>query len=146
MIILLRTLFEQNQSNMLIEYIMEQMVQLYKQLTSCERLKTNVFFHIVMTQPIFVEIDEKNKIKGAITILLEQKIIHNGGYVCHIEDLVVDKEYRGQNIGKKLVQYAIQHAKDHNCYKTILNCDVDLEPFYGSLGFEAKNLQMSLYF
>ena len=145
MIILLRTLFEENSSMMVIEYIKEQLVDLYKQLTTCEMIPTNVFFNIIMSQPIYVDIDEKMKIKGAITILIERKIIHNGGYVCHIEDLVVDRKSRGKHIGSGLMKYAIQHAKEHKCYKIILDCNPNVERFYETLGFEANNLQMSLY-
>ena len=32
---------------------------------------------------------ENNKIVGAITLIIEEKIIHNGGKVGHIEDFVV---------------------------------------------------------
>ncbi len=145
MIILLRTLFEENSSIKIIEYIKQQLIDLYKQLTTCEMIPTNVFFNIIMSQPIYVDIDETMKIRGAITILIERKIIHNGGYVCHIEDVVVDFKSRGKQIGSALMKYAIQHAKDQKCYKIILDCDPNVERFYQTLGFEAKNFQMSLY-
>ena len=42
-----------------------------------------------------------NKIVGSTTLLIEQKFIHNGGRVGHIEDVVVRKDYEGRGIGMK---------------------------------------------
>jgi glucosamine-phosphate N-acetyltransferase len=86
-----------------------------------------------------------NKIVGTVTILIEQKLIHNFGKVCHIEDVVVDTEVRGQNIGKKLVQKACEIASEYQCYKTILDCDPKNDVFYEKCGFVKKGSQMALY-
>ena len=43
------------------------------------------------------EID--SKIVGSTTLLIEQKFIHKGGLVGHIEDVVVRKNYEGKGIG-----------------------------------------------
>ena len=47
----------------------------------------------------------KNKIIGAITLFIEQKIIHDGMCVGHIEDLVVNKTYRKMGVGKSLLNH-----------------------------------------
>ena len=60
---------------------------------------------------IFLYIDDTNNILGALTLLIEQKFIHNGKCVAHIEDFVVKKEFRAQNIGKDLINYAITYAQ-----------------------------------
>ena len=39
--------------------------------------------------------EENGKIIGSTTLFIEQKFIHNGGKVGHIEDVVVSKEYEG---------------------------------------------------
>ena len=49
---------------------------------------------------IHVAIDDK-KIIGTTTLFIEQKFIHDGGLVGHIEDVVVKKDYEGQGIGMK---------------------------------------------
>ena len=41
---------------------------------------------------IFVALID-NKIVGSITTIIEYKFIHNGGKVCHIEDVVTRKGY-----------------------------------------------------
>ena len=49
------------------------------------------------------------------------KIIHNISNVCHIEDVVIDNNYRGKNLGTKLIEYAKEYAKMEKCYKIILS-------------------------
>lgn len=86
-----------------------------------------------------------NKIVGTVTILIEPKLIHNFGKVCHIEDVVVDTSVRGQNIGKKLIQKACEIALENQCYKTILDCEPKNDVFYEKCGFVKKGSQMALY-
>ena len=146
MIVLLHELFENKSDVMYVNYIKEQMIQLYSQLSTCEMIPSNIFLWIIRSQNIFVDIDEQLTIRGAITALLEKKVIHKGGIVCHIEDLVVHKDHRGQQIGSELVDHVVNYAKEKGCYKTILNCNDEVEPFYQKLGFQSKNKEMSLYF
>ena len=82
------------------------------------------------------------KIVGSITLLVEQKFIHEGGIVGHIEDVVVKKEFEGQGIGMKLVLSLLDIAKERECYKTILNCEDELIPFYEKIGFKQKSNEM----
>jgi glucosamine-phosphate N-acetyltransferase len=86
------------------------------------------------------EID--SKIVGTTTLLIEQKFIHNGGLVGHIEDVAVRKEYQGKGIGQKLVKALLEHAKRKGCYKTILDCTDDLVPFYEEIGFSRHSNSM----
>ena len=87
-----------------------------------------------------------NKVLGTITLLIEQKLIHQGQCVGHIEDLVVDKDYNGMGIAKELLAYAVKISKDNNCYKVILDCDKKLIPFYEKNAFKEKEIQMVQYF
>ena len=88
----------------------------------------------------------KDKIIGAITLFIEQKIIHDGMCVGHIEDLVVNKKYRGMGVGKILLNHVIDKSKENNCYKCILDCDISLENYYLNNGFTKKGLYMAKYF
>ena len=87
---------------------------------------------------IYVAIDNK-KIVGSTTLLIEQKFIHNGGLVGHIEDVVVRKDYEGKGIGIKLVTSMLERAKEKNCYKTILDCKDDVKQFYERIGFKHES-------
>ena len=87
---------------------------------------------------IYVAIDNK-KIVGSITLLIEQKFIHDGGLVGHIEDVVVRKDCEGKGIGIKLVTSMLERAKEKNCYKTILDCKDDVKQFYERIGFKRES-------
>ena len=90
---------------------------------------------------IHVATDDK-KIVGSTTLFIEQKFIHDGGLVGHIEDVVVRKDYEGQGIGMKLVISLLDIAKQRKCYKTILNCEDSLKPFYEKIGFKNTTNEM----
>mgnify|MGYP001250613509 CR=1 FL=1 len=90
-----------------------------------------------------IHVAEKNgKIIGSTTLLIEQKFIHQGGKVGHIEDVVVSKEFEGRGIGIKLIRSLLEKSKGMNCYKTILDCKEELIPFYERIGFKQESKQM----
>lgn len=92
-----------------------------------------------------IEQFETNKIVGSITIFIENKIIHNMGKVCHIEDVVIDKTTRGLGLGKIIIDFAVKYSIQKGCYKTILDCSNHNIVFYLKCGFENKGTQMALY-
>ena len=109
-----------------------------KQASSIEKSKAKEIFEKINANPdhIIAVAEFDGKIVGATTLLIESKFIHDGGLVGHIEDVVVDKEYQGQKIGEKIMNYLIEIAKNRGCYKTILDCTEDVKPFYEKLGFK----------
>ncbi len=86
---------------------------------------------------IFVAVLD-GKIVGSTTMIIEPKFIHDGGYVGHIEDVVVAKEHQKKGIGEKLVTALLDYARKNNCYKTILDCKDDVKPFYEKIGFKKE--------
>jgi glucosamine-phosphate N-acetyltransferase len=92
-----------------------------------------------------IEDKEKQKVIASITLFIEYKFIHGCSYVGHIEDFVVDSEYRNKKLGKKLLVHCINMCTEKQCYKIILNCKNDLISYYEKYGFENKNAEMSLY-
>lgn len=87
-----------------------------------------------------------SEIVGFATVLLELKLIHDGAYVAHIEDVCVARKHQRQRYGQVLVEFLVQYAKSKNCYKVILNCHPALISFYEKNGFCHRNVEMSLYF
>ena len=66
-----------------------------------------------------------------------------------IEDVFVDKEYRGQELGKKLVELMIKEARENKCYKIIFTSRYgrdSLHKWYDQFGFEdwGKEFRMNL--
>ncbi|EJW01810.1 hypothetical protein EDEG_03700 [Edhazardia aedis USNM 41457] len=92
-----------------------------------------------------VEDTEKKLIVATGTLLIEHKFIHGCACMGHIEDIVVNEEYRGKNLGKKIIDDLIQISKEKGSYKTILCCDDKVVPFYRKCGLEVKEKEMVVY-
>ncbi|MCR4733424.1 MAG: GNAT family N-acetyltransferase [Treponema sp.] len=61
--------------------------------------------------------------------------------ICFIENVVTDKEYRKKGLGKKVIQKAIETAKNNNCYKVMLMSGIErneAHKFYENLGFSSE--------
>lgn len=84
-----------------------------------------------------------NRIVGTGTIFIEYKLIHCQSQVAHIEDIVTDANYRGQGLGKYIIEKLIDIAQYRNCYKVILDCEEHNIPFYIKCGFKSKGVQMA---
>jgi len=109
-----------------------------RQTSDIDRSKAEKIFEKINSNPdhIIVVAELDGKIVGTSTLLIEPKFIHGGGLVGHIEDVVIDKNFQGQKIGKKIIMYLFEFAKNRGCYKTILDCTDDVKPFYEKLGFK----------
>ena len=109
-----------------------------RQTSDIDENKAEEIFDKINSNPdhIIAVAELDGKIIGATTLLIEQKFIHKGGIVGHIEDVVVDKKFQGQKIGDKIIRYLLGIAKNRGCYKTILDCTDDVKPFYEKLGFK----------
>lgn len=83
-----------------------------------------------------------SQVVGSATIFIEQKFIHGGGKVGHIEDVVVRKEHQKKGIGEKLIEALLDYANKKGCYKTILGSTDDVMPFYEKLGFKRHSNEM----
>jgi len=106
-----------------------------------------------LSKEVFREIKKSNNIRifvafinnelvGTITIIIEQKFIHNGGRVCHIEDLATRKGYENLGIGSKLIEKAKKLATDERCYKIILDCSQHNLTYYKKFGFYQNEISM----
>ncbi len=79
---------------------------------------------------------------STITLLIENKFIHEGRNIGHIEDVVTRKGFEGQGASKSILCKLLDIAKENNCYKTILNCKDDKILFYEKIGFEQAHNEM----
>ena len=103
----------------------------------------NILKNILENENHIIHVAELDgEIVGSTTLLIEPKFIHQGGFVGHIEDVAVKKDFEGQGIGMKLVLSLLDVAKERKCYKTILNCEDELVSFYEKIGFRQKTKEM----
>jgi glucosamine-phosphate N-acetyltransferase len=93
---------------------------------------------------VFVALDGGGQVVGATTLLVEQKFIHRGGLVGHVEDVVVRRGHEGRGVGGSLVRAAVAEARGLGCYKCILNCRPELTGFYEGLGFHKHDVGMRI--
>jgi glucosamine-phosphate N-acetyltransferase len=122
-------------------------LELLKQLTTVgdiSKEKYETTFDKIGAQVWVVEFEEK--IIASVSLLLEQKVIHECGIVGHLEDVVVDRDYRKYGLGKFIIERIIKIARERGCYKLIGDCKSELLGFYEKNGFESKCVQISIYF
>ena len=86
-------------------------------------------------QMVYVAVIDE-QVVGCSTILLEQKFIHNGGKIAHLEDLVVRKKYQGQGIAEEIIKTLLSIAEKKGCYKTLSDCTDKILPFWQKIGFK----------
>ena len=100
-------------------------------------------------KPIFVYEDEKGRILGHLFLIINEVSEKDGAQKAHkslfIDDLCVDKEARGQKLGEKLYQFALDYAKELGCYNLTLHVWNDNEGavrFYKRLGMKPRYTEM----
>ena len=88
-----------------------------------------------------------NKIVGVLTLELQIKL-HRARCQSFIEDLIVDKDYRGKGIGKALIEEAIRFSKQNDCEVVELTSfldNVDAHRFYEKNGFIKHSYKFKMY-
>jgi len=105
---------------------------------------SNFVNHLHKEHHIFV-IEHNNMIIASGTLLIENKLIHGISKVGHIEDIVIDKNYRNLGLGKNIINYLTDLAIKEKCYKIILNCKEYNCKFYENCGFIRNELEMVKY-
>lgn len=93
---------------------------------------------------IVAEDKENHKIIGTATLFIEQKFIHDGGKVGHIEDVAIKKGFQNKGLGKEIIKELIEIAKEEKCYKVILDCDEKVSRFYEKIGFKRHSIMMRI--
>jgi GNAT superfamily N-acetyltransferase len=88
--------------------------------------------------------DKNPKVVGTAMMHLQHKLSYHCGTAAHLEDVVVDGPYRGKGIGEKLVQVAIDTAKERRCYKLMLTCFPKTVPYYEKFQFTNHDIGMRL--
>lgn len=79
---------------------------------------------------------------GTASLIIEPKFLHGGGTVAHVEDVAVHHDAQGHGIGRLLMDHCERVARQQGCYKIILDCSRDRQPFYEKYGYREHELQM----
>lgn len=96
------------------------------------------------SRPIFVAVDENDAVMGYAFCVFQQHInnhILTDVKTLYIDDLCVDEKIRGWHTGKALYDYAVDFAKNSNCYNLTLNvwnCNELAMKFYEKCGLKPQ--------
>lgn len=108
---------------------------------NCRKYKDDELIAIINDDatPIFVAEGESGVLGYAFCIIKETKNdnILTDSKSLYIDDLCIDENLRGQNIGKALYEYVKEYAKSIGCYNITLNvweCNPGAKRFYEKMG------------
>ena len=125
--------------------------ELLQQLTTAPKLSKEKYLEILelnKNNKIIIIEDkiEKNKLIGTVKIYFDYKFARGGKKVGHLEDIVIDENYREKGFGSILVNVIIDLAKSEGCYKLILNSGEEYSGFYEKNGFKKAGLYFRISF
>jgi len=89
----------------------------------------------------------ENEIIGTLQLTFIPGLSYQGSWRMLIEGVRVSREYRSQGIGKRILQWAIDYAKEKNCQMVQLTSTKERMraiKFYEFLGFKASHTGMKL--
>lgn len=100
------------------------------------------------TKPIFVAVNEEEKVLGYAFCVMQQYKNHEimtDIRTLYIDDLCVDEQLRGRHIGKQLYEYVVNFAKEQNFYNVTLNVwslNESAMKFYEACGLTPQKIGM----
>jgi ribosomal protein S18 acetylase RimI-like enzyme len=92
--------------------------------------------------------DASKAVVGCLQLNFIAGLSHQGASRMLIEDVRVDRRYRNRRIGHRLLDWAVDQARQKNCEVVELfvhQSRTDAKRFYESLGFEAQHHGMRLH-
>ena len=117
------------------------LMNLMEQLTEAPPIKFEDFVKQYIkfgynTSIYVIEDEKKKKIVGYGAIYIDYKFYRNCKNVGHIEDIIIDKDYRGKGFSKLIISKLLESAREKDCYKIILNCKDEYVGYYQKMGFK----------
>lgn len=109
-------------------------------LTLEEAQRIHAAFARYPSYRLFVAADtaQPQRVIGSYALLVMHNLAHRGAPSAIAEDVVVDAQWRGQGVGRRLMAHAMDEARLAGCYKLALSsnrCRERAHAFYESLGF-----------
>jgi GNAT superfamily N-acetyltransferase len=94
---------------------------------------------------IVAELD--GSVVGTLQLTFTPSLSYQGGRRCAVESVRVDASLRGKGIGREMMLWAIDRARERGCVSmqlTTNNERTDAHRFYERLGFTASHIGMKL--
>ena len=109
-------------------------------LAAFEQINTNADHELIVA-----ELEER--LVGTLHLIFIPSLSYQGGLRAQIESVRVDESLRSQGIGGKMMEWAIERARQrgaHILQLTTHNTRVDAHRFYERLGFNSTHLGMKI--
>lgn len=100
-------------------------------------------------QELMVVENEQGEIIGTMQLSFIRYLTYQGGTRAQVEAVRIRKDQRGSGIGKKLLEWAINRAREKKAHLLQLTTDKkrpDAIRFYQELGFIATHEGMKMHF
>lgn len=96
---------------------------------------------------VLVVAERDGEVIGMLQLTFTPSISFQGGKRATVESVRVDKKYRGRGVGRELMLWSIERAKEEGCISMQLTTNAEREDahrFYRDLGFKGSHLGMKL--
>ncbi|HEY77598.1 MAG TPA: GNAT family N-acetyltransferase [Dehalococcoidia bacterium] len=93
--------------------------------------------------------EEAGEVIGSLALVIVPNLSHGARPWAVIENVIVDERYRRCGVGRLLMEYAVNQAKEADCCRVGLMSNVIREEshqFYRDMGFEASAYGFRQYF
>ncbi|MDD9150016.1 GNAT family N-acetyltransferase [Sporolactobacillus sp. CQH2019] len=107
--------------------------------------EARALFHEIRRYPYYKIycVCPEDKMIGTYTLIILDNFGHGGLKIAIVENVAVAPDARHAGIGRKMMDDAMQRAKDNGCYKLMLSSDIKrsgAHAFYDSLGFQRHGI------
>lgn len=127
---------------------LDSLLELYKQLSSDDVECTKDRYETVWKEiednsniQYFGAVDDGKVVSTCYAVYIPN-ITRGGRGICFIENVVTDKDHRKIGLASRVIDMAIEFAKEHNCYKAILQSGKSrtvAHQFYENKGFNGES-------
>lgn len=97
---------------------------------------------------VFV-IEDRELVIGTCSLVIIDNLGHQGAKIAVAENMIISQEFRGQGMGKQLMQFVMARAEEEKCYKLMLSSNKKrtlAHKFYEQLGFEQHGISFMTEF
>src|SRR5262249_2273899 len=98
-------------------------------------------------QELFVAEGPGSRILGSFSLSYVQHLTHGGARSASLGDIVVKSESQGLGVGKQMMIFAAERARERGCYKLMLSSAtrrINAQAFYETLGYERHGISYML--
>jgi len=95
---------------------------------------------------VFV-VEDQQRITATCSLIIIDNLGHIGAKLAVAESMIVNQDCQGRGIGRKLMEFILDKAKEENCYKLMLSSNkkrIEAHQFYEQLGFQQHGISFMI--